>query len=78
MKNYFFRIKITFNIINMKKMHNLSKCKQYRIWLFNTMNHLNFINKLTIKKLYLKIGKSIKQCKRYVEEYKNKSFNIEH
>lgn len=42
------------------------------------MNHLNFINKLTIKKLYLKIGKSIKQCKRYVEEYKNKSFNIEH
>lgn len=62
----------------MKKIHNLSKYEQYRIWLFEIMNHLNSVNKLTTKKLYLKTGKSIKQCKRYIQQYKNKIFSIEH
>lgn len=62
----------------MKKIHNLSKYEQYRFWLFNIINNLNSKNQLTIKKLQLKTNKSIKQCKRYIQQYKNKIFKIEH
>ena len=62
----------------MKHLEKISKYESYKLWIFSKIEYLIKNNKLSAKKFSLISNKFIKQCKRYIESYREKNFCYEH